>query len=236
MSERLQKVLAHAGVASRRAAEKLILAGRVSVNGRVVTQLGTKVDPSQDHIQVDGRDIAVCEEKVYFLYYKPVGVISSVKDPQGRPTVVEQIQTNKRIYPVGRLDYDTSGLLLLTNDGELTYKLTHPKHEIPKTYHATVKGYITSPKIRLLERGVLLEDGWTAPAKCRVMERSSKFSRVAITIHEGRNRQVRRMFAHVGHPVQELCRTKFGFLNLEGLKPGEYRQLTPHEVRRLKRL
>lgn len=235
--ERLQKVIAHAGIASRRKAEQLILEGQVKVNGKVVRELGTKVTAS-DRVEVNDVKIEQ-EEKVYFLLYKPRNTISAVTDDRGRDTVVDLFKNVKeRIFPVGRLDFDTTGVLILTNDGEFANLLTHPKYNVEKTYVATIQGVIKREDVRKLERGVMLEDGKTAPAKVRVIsadERKGK-SIVAITIHEGRNRQVRRMFEAVGHRVNKLKREQFGFLTPFGLNAGEWRELTPHEVKQLRAL
>jgi 23S rRNA pseudouridine2605 synthase len=233
--ERLQKVIAHAGIASRRKAEELILEGRVKVNGSVVKELGRKVT-SSDRIEVDGIQIEG-EEPVYFLFYKPRGVISSVQDEKGRKVVTDFFETIKeRIYPVGRLDYDTSGLLLLTNDGEFANLLMHPSNEIDKVYVAKVKGIPTREKLTSLARGITLEDGKTAPAKTKLLsvDKKKDTAIVEITIHEGRNRQVRRMFEAIGHPVLKLKREKYGFLTLNGLRTGEIRELTHHEVKQLR--
>lgn len=236
--ERLQKVIAHAGFASRRKAEQLILDGKVTVNGKVVTELGTKVSPT-DKIEVNGIPVER-EEPVYFLFYKPRGVISSVKDDKGRKVVTDFLspEIKQRVYPVGRLDYDTSGLLLLTNDGEFANLLMHPKSEIEKVYVAKVKGIPFREKISELARGVELEDGRTAPAKVKVLsfDKKKQTAIVEIAIHEGRNRQVRRMFEKIGHPVLKLKRERYGFLTLQGLQVGEMRELTPHEVKQLRAL
>jgi 23S rRNA pseudouridine2605 synthase len=235
--ERLQKVLAHAGVASRRHCEELIVQGRVQVNGKVVRELGVKVDPQKDLILVDGRPIRQ-EEHVYLLLHKPTGVITSVHDPQGRRVVTDLLKgVKQRVYPVGRLDYNTSGLLLLTNDGELANRLIHPSYEIDKVYRAWVKGVPTAEKVKRLATGILLEDGMTAPARAKLLTVSPAKDRalLELTIHEGRNRQVRRMCEAIGHPVLSLERIRFGFLTLEGLEPGRYRRLTTEEVERLKR-
>lgn len=233
--ERLQKVIAQAGVASRRNAERLISEGKVKVNGQVVTELGTKVSPA-DKIEVNGIPL-VEEEKKYFLFYKPRGVISAVKDDKNRKVVTDFFpHVQERVYPVGRLDYDTSGLLLLSNDGEFTQLLTHPRHEINKTYVAKVKGIPLRESLKKLERGIVLEDGKTAPAKVKLQsaDKNKNSAIVEITIHEGKNRQVRRMFEAIGHPVLKLKREKLAFLDLHGLNAGGYRELTPHEVKRLK--
>lgn len=236
LMERLQKVLAHAGVASRRHSEELIKAGKVKVNGQVVTQLGVKVDSSTDRIEVNGQLIQQ-ERKRTFLFYKPLRVITSVSDPQGRKVVTDYFRSvPERIYPVGRLDYDTEGLLLLTNDGELANRLIHPRYEVDKTYVATVKGRPSPAAIEQLKKGVKLEDGWTAPAGVRILSQDEAQTKLQLTIREGRNRQVRRMCEAVGHPVIHLMRTRLGFLTLHGLKRGEYRELTQQEEERLRRL
>lgn len=246
--ERLQKVIARLGIASRRHAEKLISKGLVKVNGRVVTQLGTKVSP-QDKIEVLDpskkkvvqRDSVGEQGKfVYYLLHKPVGVITSVYDPQGRKTVIDLIRQDvkQRVYPVGRLDYDTSGLLLLTNDGDLTYRLTHPRFEVKKIYKAWIKGRISAEAIKTLQEGVKLQDGVTAPAKIIKVQqanRGNSLSVVEISIHEGKNRQVRRMFEAVGYPLVGLQRIAFGPLKLNNLKPGEFRPLKVQEVARLQK-
>ncbi|AYK68064.1 MULTISPECIES: 23S rRNA pseudouridine(2605) synthase RluB [Bacillus] len=235
--ERLQKVIAHAGVASRRKAEELIKEGKVKVNGKVVTELGVKVTGS-DQIEVNGLKVER-EEPVYFLLYKPRGVISAVQDDKGRKVVTDFFKNiPQRIYPIGRLDYDTSGLLLLTNDGEFANKLMHPKYEIDKTYVAKVKGIPPKELLRKLERGIRLEEGKTAPAKAKLLslDKKKQTSIIQLTIHEGRNRQVRRMFEAIGHEVIKLKREEYAFLNLRGLHTGDARELTPHEVKRLRAL
>ncbi|QJC16582.1 23S rRNA pseudouridine(2605) synthase RluB [Bacillus subtilis] len=235
--ERLQKVIAHAGVASRRKAEELIKEGKVKVNGKVVTELGVKVTGS-DQIEVNGLKVER-EEPVYFLLYKPRGVISAVQDDKGRKVVTDFFKNiPQRIYPIGRLDYDTSGLLLLTNDGEFANKLMHPKYEIDKTYVAKVKGIPPKELLRKLERGIRMEEGKTAPAKAKLLslDKKKQTSIIQLTIHEGRNRQVRRMFEAIGHEVIKLKREEYAFLNLRGLHTGDARELTPHEVKRLRAL
>ncbi len=233
--ERLQKVMAQAGVASRRKCEEIIRAGRVKVNDKVVTELGVKVDPDTDVITVDGKPLRK-EKPVYILFHKPRGVISSVHDPEGRKVVTDFMpEIKERIYPVGRLDYDTEGLLLLSNDGEFTQLLTHPKHEIPKTYYATVKGVPHGSVLEQLSKGVMLEDGMTHPAEVEYVDVEPDESRsvISITIHEGRNRQVRRMLEAVQIPLIKLRRVAFGFLTLEGVRRGKYRMLKPNEVKEL---
>ncbi|MNI34403.1 Ribosomal large subunit pseudouridine synthase B [compost metagenome] len=234
--ERLQKILAEAGIASRRKCEEIITAGRVQVNGEVVTTLGVKVDPTVDEIQVDGRFINQ-QKKIYVLLHKPKGVITSANDPGGRKVVTDYLPgVTERVYPVGRLDYDTEGLLLLTNDGEFAHMLTHPKHHVPKTYHATVKGVPHGTLLEKLRNGVKLEDGLTAPAEVEYSDISPEKNEtvVSITIYEGRNRQVRRMFDAISFPVIRLKRIKFGPIFLTGVPRGKYRHLTPNEVKELK--
>ena len=237
--ERLQKVMAEAGVASRRASEKLIATGHVQVNGQTVTTLGTKVT-AKDKIEVDGVPLHR-EKQVYYLLNKPRGVISSAHDEKGRRTVVDILREDEieeRIYPVGRLDYDTTGLLLLTNDGALANKMMHPKFAVDKTYVAKVKGLISNDDLKQLRSGVKVDGRRTKPAKTRLKgtDREKKTSIVQLTIHEGHYHQVKRMLAAVGHPVIKLHRESYGFLNLQGVQPGDYRELRPEEVKRLNRL
>ena len=243
--QRLQKVLAQAGVASRRHAEQLIIDGRVTVNGKKVSILGTKVS-LQDQIKVDGHSVERSEALHYYLLNKPVSVITSVSDPEGRPTVVDLMKdVPVRIYPVGRLDYETSGILVLTNDGELAHHLMHPTYGVEKTYRVWVKGPVGIKALESLRQGVLLEDGNTAPAKVVRVSDVSKETHVQsighhlevleVTIHEGRNRQVRRMFAAIGYPAVKLERIRFGSLKLEpSLALGTYRALTIEEVGELR--
>ena len=230
--ERLQKILAQAGVASRRKCEELIASGQVEVNGETVTELGTKADPTQDIITVNGKPIRN-EKKVYLMLNKPKGVITSAADPEGRKIVTDYLKGIKeRVYPVGRLDYDTEGLLLLTNDGEFANLLTHPKHHVPKTYWATVKGVPHGTELDKLKQGIMLEDGMTHPAEVEYkdVDTEKNESVISITIYEGRNRQVRRMFEAISHPVIRLKRISFGDLLLQNLKRGVYRHLTKDEV------
>lgn len=231
--ERLQKVIANSGVASRRKAEELIKDGRVKVDGEVITELGTKVSKN-NVVEVDNVKIST-EEKVYFLLNKPRGVVTTAKDEHGRRTVVDLIDCEKRIYPVGRLDYDTTGLLILTNDGEFTNNITHPKNKIDKTYVAKINGILTIADIMKLKKGVNLDDGKTAPAKVKVksVDSRTKSSLIEITIHEGKNHQVKRMFEVLGYEVLKLKRERIGFLTLKGLASGEYRSLTHKEVTKL---
>ncbi|HEY9897774.1 MAG TPA: pseudouridine synthase [Pantanalinema sp.] len=230
----MQKILASAGVASRRRSEELILAGRVSVNGQVVRELGAKADPAHDAIEVDGTPLPSQTDKVYYALNKPTGYITSVTDPKGRRTVMALAPEVPGLHPVGRLDYDTSGLLLLTNDGDLTLAMTHPRYGVPKTYDALVEGHPTERILQRLRDGLRLEDGYTASAKVVALGTEGDQSRVRITIHEGRNRQVRRMFAAIGHPVVRLKRLSVGTVSIEGIALGGYRPLTPQEVVELK--
>lgn len=235
--ERLHKYLARAGVASRRKGEELIKAGLVKVNNQTVTRLGTSINPGADRVEVAGRLVAGPEEKVYVLLNKPAGHVTTLHDPQGRPKVADLLKNiRRRVYPVGRLDYDTEGLLLLTNDGELTYALTHPRHQVKKTYLAWVYGVPPAEKLALLAQGIMLSDGPTAPAGVHLKGINEKGALLEITIHEGRKRQVRRMCERIGHPVYRLKRIGLGPLTLSGLQPGEYRFLTPAEVKKLKNL
>jgi 23S rRNA pseudouridine2605 synthase len=230
--ERLQKVLARAGLGSRRTCEELIADGRVTVDGEVAV-LGRRVDPERDRIELDGVAVVVDDDLVYYLLNKPSGYVSTASDPQGRRTVVELVPTTPRVFPVGRLDTDTEGLLLLTNDGELTQLLTHPSFGVVKTYLAEVDGDPAPGVLRQLREGVELDDGVTAPARAKVVQRRGETAAIEIGIHEGRNRQVRRMCAAVGHPVRRLVRTRIGPLHDRQLEPGAWRALSRNEVRRL---
>lgn len=232
--QRLQKILASAGVASRRRSEELILAGRVAINGEIVRELGAKADPEHDTIAVDGTPLPRETGKVYYALYKPTGYITSKTDPKGRRTVMSLAPEVPGLHPVGRLDYDTSGLLLLTNDGDLTLAMTHPRFGVPKTYEALVEGHPTERILQRLRDGIRLEDGFTASAKVVGLGAEGAQSRVRITIHEGRNRQVRRMFAAIGHPVMRLKRLSVGTISIDGISLGGYRALTPQEVVALK--
>ena len=227
--ERLQKALARAGVGSRRAVEELIAAGRVRVNG-APAQLGRRVDARKDKVEVDGLAVPLDPDLVYYLLNKPEGVVSTAADPQGRVTVVDLVDAGVRVWPVGRLDVGSEGALVLTNDGELTMRLTHPRYEVPKSYLVEVAGAMGGRASRRLTRGVSLEDGTTRPARVEVVETGTRGSVVEITISEGRNRQVRRMMESVGHPVRRLVRTSIGPLKLGRLKPGTARRLSPTEV------
>lgn len=233
--ERLQKVIAHAGITSRRKAEELIVAGRVSVNGQIVKELGVQVS-AKDRVEVDGVPIEQ-ESPVYYMLYKPRGVISAVTDDKKRKVVLDFFtEVPERLYPIGRLDYDTSGLLLLTNDGDLSQKLMHPKHEVDKVYVAKVKGIADKKQLLPLSRGIRIEGKKTAPARFEILsiDAATQTSIVQLTIHEGRNHQVKNMLKAVGLPVQKLKREMYGSLTLAGLRPGEYRELTKKEVNELK--
>ena len=235
---RLQKYMAMCGVAARRKCEEMIAAGRVTVNGRVITEMGTQVE-EQDEVLVDGVRITPEEEKRYVLYHKPAGEVTTVSDEKGRETVMDRLRDFPvRLYPVGRLDYDSEGLLLLTNDGELAQRLTHPSCEVDKTYLARVTGNPTGEELERLRRGVFMEgdERRTYPADVRVVRDESLYSDVLVTIHEGRNRQVRRMFDAVGHRVLLLRRVRFGPLELGALRRGEWRELTDAEIERLRAL
>lgn len=237
MAVRLQKYLAMAGVASRRAGEQMIREGRVKVNGQTVTEMGVTVEPAVDQVEVDNRLVTPVAKKEYILLYKPVGYVTTLKDPYGRQTVKDLVkEVGTRVFPVGRLDLDTSGLLLLTNDGELANRLTHPSFGVEKEYLARVHDLPGSDVLHKLEKGVKLDDGYTAPAKVRLIKGSRPTSSLSLTIKEGRNRQVRRMLEAVNHPVVSLRRVRLGPLTLTGLKNGQWRRLKNEEVKALKRL
>lgn len=234
MEERLQKILSQAGVASRREAERMITDGRVMVNGAPVTELGTKADPSRDNITVDGKPVTVEEKRVYILLNKPVGYMTTLKDPEGRPIVTDLLKgLGVRVYPVGRLDYNTEGLLLLTNDGAWANRLAHPRHEVDKEYLVRVRGTVSREQMTCLEQGVELEDGKTAPARVALSKQSDNNTWLSITIHEGRYRQVRRMCEAVSLSVVRLRRVRYGTLAIGELKLGEYRRLSTGEVAEL---
>jgi pseudouridine synthase len=240
--ERLQKLLSQAGVASRRLAEELIAQGRVQVNGITVTTLGTKADAATDDIKVDGRRIQTQKRKRYILLHKPRGYVTTRSDPEGRPTVLDLLRgVREYIYPVGRLDYDSEGLLLLTNDGDLAARLSHPRHEVDKVYEARIRGVPDAHVLERLEKGVTIDGRRTAPAKVRVLDPPKKFpseheqTRVELAIHEGRHRQVRQMFDAIGHPVVRLKRVRIGPIEDPQMPPGHWRELTPQEVARLQR-
>ena len=232
---RLQKYMAMCGVAARRKCEEIIAAGRVSVNDMIITEMGTQVEDG-DIVKVDGAVIRLEEEKRYILYHKPAGEVTTVSDDKGRETVMDRFKDFEvRLYPVGRLDYDSEGLLLLTNDGDLADKMMHPSNEVDKTYLARVTGKVTLESVRELRMGVMLDDHKTSPARVRIIKEETFATVVLVTIHEGRNRQVRRMFDAVGHRVLMLRRVKFGPLDLGDLKRGQWRELTDGEVAALKK-
>jgi 23S rRNA pseudouridine2605 synthase len=236
MEQRLQKLLASAGIGSRRSCEALITAGKVTVNGAVVKELGTKADPERDDIRVKGRPVEFGGERVYILLNKPTGYVTTVSDPHAKHTVMDLVrEVPGRIYPVGRLDQDSAGLLILTNDGEFTERMTHPSHQVTKSYRAVVRGEVPSWAAADLRQGILLEDGMTAPAQVEWVDfdENHNTSIIDITIHEGRNRQVRRMFEAVGFPVLALTRMSIGPLQLKGIAPGTWRRLHPAEVKAL---
>ncbi len=236
MEERLQKYMARCGIGSRRRCEEYILDGQVSVDGQVVRELGTKIDPAKSEVLFRGKKVSE-EEQVLttVMLHKPAGYVTTSHDQFGRPDVTQLVKIpGIRLYPVGRLDYQTSGLLILTNDGDLTFRLTHPTHQIPKVYEALIAGEITSDEIRKLEKGVVLDDGFkTSPSEVKLVSMRGGNSRIEITIHEGKNHQVRRMAKAVGHPVLRLKRIQEGSLRLGTLKEGEYRILTEKEIRQL---
>ena len=235
---RLQRFLARAGVASRRGSEDLMTAGRVTVNGEIATELGTKVDPAIDVICVDGRRVQLADGAVYLMLNKPAGFLTTMRDPQGRPCVAELMPTGRYpgLFPVGRLDFDTTGLLLLTTDGDLGQRLLHPSHHVWKTYEARVDGIISERGLEPLRQGITLDDGPCQPARCQVLEqdRDDRSTWVEVSIHEGRKNQVKRMLGRVGHPVLELHRASFGGLGLGDLRLGEWRELTAREIAELK--
>jgi pseudouridine synthase len=233
---RIQKFLSAQGVASRRSVEKMIAAGRISVNGKVVTTQGTKIDPEKDKIAIDGQKIKRQAELIYFWINKPEGIISAVSNKAGEPTVVELLKSNRRLHPVGRLDKDSSGLMLLTNDGELTHRLTHPKYHIDKTYHVRVSGHVSSRKISDLSQGIILEEGITAPAQVEVLRKDQHAAWLQFIIHEGKHRQIRRMCMTVDLHVNELIRMAVGPIKLGNLKPGQFRPATGSEIKTLKQL
>lgn len=233
---RLAKYLAEAGIASRRKAEELIGQGRVRVNGLLIQEKGYIINPGLDKVEFNG-SIITREEKIYILLHKPAGYISSVYDPQGRRTVIDLLgDISLRVYPVGRLDFDTEGLLLLSNDGEFTNLMIHPRYEITKTYQALVAGEPGEESLRRLQEGIQLEDGITAPARVNILKTFKDKTLLEIKIHEGRKRQVKRMCQAIGHPVISLKRTALGCLNLQGVASGKYRFLIPEEVNKLKEL
>ena len=234
LMQRLQKVIALSGYCSRRKAEELISLGRVKVNGKKIDTPGLEINEFNDAVTLDGRRITLVSKKYYIMLHKPKGYVTTVKDDKGRKTVMELIKIRSRLYPVGRLDYDTEGLLLLTNDGQLAYALTHPSHEVPKTYIAKIKGKISDTEVRQLRKGVEIDGKMTLPAVVKIIETDDEFSRVEVTIKEGRNHQIKKMFEVVGKEVVFLKRTAIGPLKLGGLGRGEYKNLTSKEIEILK--
>ena len=232
---RLQKYLANNGVASRRKAEEMILAGKVSVNGKVVTELGTKINPSLDKIEVNGQEIKEENEHIYILLNKPIGYVTTVKDQFNRDSVLDLVKTNKRLVPVGRLDMYTSGALILTNDGDFVYKVTHPKHEIEKTYTVTIKGIVKQEEVEMLKQGVKIEDYITKPARVKILktDEEKNQSRLEITIHEGKNRQVRKMCEAINHKVLALHRSKIAGIGVKDIELGKWRYLKEQEVKKI---
>ena len=235
---RLQKYMAYCGVGSRRKCEEMIKQGRVYLNGQLVTKMGVVIDPNKDVVTLDKKQpLTLIEEKIYILLNKPRGIITSVRDPQGRQTVLECIKwKGSRIFPVGRLDYETEGLLILTNDGEFAYSMTHPKHEVDKEYFCIVKGFPSKEAVNKLINGVDIGGFITSPAEVKFIDRQGDKSTYRLIIHEGKNRQVRRMFEKIGHPVIFLRRERIGNLTLGNLKPGSWRYLSKEEIKALKLL
>lgn len=232
---RLQKYIAHAGIASRRKAEELIKLGRVKVNGKVVKEMGLVIDPSADDICVDNHVVRLEEQKVYIMLNKPEGCVTTLSDEFNRPTVADLVEDiQERIYPVGRLDYDTSGLLLMTNDGDLSFHLTHPKHEVIKTYIAQIKGIPSKEEITIFKTGVDIGGYITAPADIEILKKDKATSLVQVRIHEGKNRQIRRMLEKINHPVIKLKRIAIGNIRLGNLPRGKWRHLTDEEIKYLK--
>lgn len=235
MEERLQKYLANSGVASRRKCEELILQGKVEVNGKVVTELGTKINPEEDIVKFNGKEVKQVEKMVYILLNKPIGYVTTADDQFGRETVLDLVKVKERIVPVGRLDMYTSGALILTNDGDFVYKVTHPKHEIEKTYTVTVKGIIQNSEVEQLRKGVKIDDYITKPAKVKILKTDIEkdISRLEITIHEGKNRQVRKMCEAVNRKVLALHRSKIGGIGVKDIELGKWRYLRENEIQKL---
>lgn len=232
MQERLQKILARAGVASRRAAERAIVLGRVAVNGAIVSELGSKADPDTDEIRFDGKPLRLAPAPAYFLLYKPIGVVSTRHDPEGRATVMDLLPRVPGLFPVGRLDVTTEGLILLTNDGAFAERVSHPRFEVPRVYHAKVRGVPDSATLDRIRRGVRIEGERLAADSVRVLG-GDKNAWLEVTLHEGKRHEVRRLLEAVGHGVSKLKRVGIGHLTTKGLKPGAFRPLTPQEVRRM---
>lgn len=233
---RLQKFLSNNGICSRRNAEQLIIDGKIQVNGKTVTELGTKINPEKDTIAYNGQEVKPVQKKVYILLNKPIGYVTTVKEQFGRPTVIDLVKgVDAKLLPVGRLDMYTSGALILTNDGDFIYKVTHPKNEVEKTYNATVRGIITKEDVEKLEKGVEIEDYTSGKAKVKILktDEQKNFSRVQITIHEGKNREVRKMCEAIGKPVIALHRARIGKIDVKDLKLGNWRYLRENEIKML---
>lgn len=232
MEERLQKFLANSGVASRRKCEEYILQGRVKVNGKIIKELGVKINKEVDQVEFDGKIVKLSDKKVYVLLNKPIGYVTTAKDQFDRPTVLDLVKVDEKLLPVGRLDMYTSGALILTNDGDFIYKVTHPKHEIEKTYTVTVKGIVNEEDVKMLTKGVKIEDYVSGKAKVKILKTNQEknFSRIQITIHEGKNREVRKMCEAIGKKVLALHRRKIGNLDVKNIKIGEWRYLSKKEV------
>lgn len=235
MGERLQKYLAECGVASRRKCEEYILQGKVKVNNKIITELGTKINPEKDKVTFEGKEVKKENKKVYILLNKPIGYVTTAEEQFGRDKVLDLVKVKERIVPVGRLDMYTSGALILTNDGEFVYKVTHPKHEITKTYTVTIHGIITKQEVEQLSNGVKIDDYITKPAKVKILktDEEKNISRIEITIHEGKNRQVRKMCEAIGKKVIALHRSKIGNIGVKDLKLGQWRYLKENEVKQL---
>ena len=235
MGERLQKYLAECGVASRRKCEEYILQGKVKVNNKIITELGTKINPEKDNVTFEGKEVKKENKKVYILLNKPIGYVTTAEEQFGRDKVLDLVKVKERIVPVGRLDMYTSGALILTNDGEFVYKVTHPKHEITKTYTVTIHGIITKQEVEQLSNGVKIDDYITKPAKVKILktDEEKNISRIEITIHEGKNRQVRKMCEAISKKVIALHRSKIGNIGVKDLKLGQWRYLKENEVKQL---
>jgi 23S rRNA pseudouridine2605 synthase len=233
MEQRLQKIIAEMGIASRRKAEELIEEGRVKVNGKVAV-IGMKADPMRDHIKVDGKLLVTPEKKVYFIFYKPRGVVTSLSDPEGRPTVHDFLRGIKeRVFPVGRLDYDSEGMLILTNDGDFAHAIMHPSKKIPKTYLVKVRGMLQEEEMDKLRKGIRLDRTKSAPAIVKRLKKTEQNSWIEMTIYEGKKRQIRRMLERVGHPVMRLMRIRIDGLEMGDLKPGMLRRITGEEMNKI---
>lgn len=230
--ERLQKYIAECGIASRRKAEELIKEGKIKVNGEIITELGTKIDSNKDVVEYNNKVLKKESKNVYILLNKPIGYVTTVKDQFNRPSVLDLVKVKERVVPVGRLDFYTSGALILSNDGDFVYKVTHPKHEINKTYNVTVRGIVTEEEIEALKKGVKIDDYITKPAKVKILkiDKEKLISRIQITIHEGKNRQIRKMCESVGKKVMALHRSKIGNIDVKNLKLGEWRYLSENEI------